>query len=510
MVEIQNYNPPRYSIRGNGTIIGRSSAMLSLFEYLNRLADLPTTVLLTGETGTGKELCAKALHYNNKPSNGNGLHRPFVAVNCAGIPVELLESELFGHVKGSFTGAYADKKGLVEVADGGTLFLDEIAEMHPALQAKLLRMLQEHEIHPVGSTRPKRVSARVIAATNKDLGQEIEKGRFREDLFYRLNVFPLKVPPLRERDDDAALIANYFVERNNERYQAGVKGLSDSAREKLLAHPWKGNVRELENIVERAFVIRMDGEIDAEDIVFDCSKMPRIRAHDNEASVEVVEASPQPDESTAVQQGSSLWYERGVVPVASSELAKLKDAKCYGAIRDYARDWEICSPYLGPKKPRILFVTPENATLIFHVLGDDYRTLVNTARNGSFNAVVREPFCVYNVGSLATQLSKPALERAITLIGRDAFIVPYHSSDTFFIMTVPLAEKIFENESVLLPAVIEKIRSEYATFQKWKPRGGFKARPKPRKGTICLAPLTEVEQVKPPAPSLPTPIAPAA
>ncbi len=235
-------------------IIGESSVMKKLFEQLRKVVNTRVTVLVEGETGTGKELIASAVHYWSDRSDAL-----FVAQNCAAMPENLLESELFGHKKGSFTGATDDKKGLFELTDGGTLFLDEVGEMPLNLQAKLLRVLQEGEIRPIGSNTTKRVDTRIVAATNRNLEKEVQEGRFREDLFYRLKVFPILVPPLRERREDIALLAGHFLKRYAQEFGRQVQGFSQPAMELMSAYKWPGNVRELENEVQR-LVIQLDGD----------------------------------------------------------------------------------------------------------------------------------------------------------------------------------------------------------------------------------------------------------
>lgn len=242
----------------NGGILGESPAMERLFDQLRKVVDTRVTVLIHGETGTGKELVASAAHYWSQRRDGL-----FVAQNCAAVPENLLESELFGHKKGAFTGATDDKKGLFELAHEGTLFLDEVGEMPLALQAKLLRVLQEGEIRPVGSGQTKRVDTRIVAATNRDLEVEVKEGRFRQDLFYRLQVFPLSIPPLRDRGEDVVLLANHFLERYRKEFGRTVSGFSQVAVDHLRAYAWPGNVRELENEVQR-LIIQMD---EGEDIV---------------------------------------------------------------------------------------------------------------------------------------------------------------------------------------------------------------------------------------------------
>ena len=241
--------------RGGGSqveIIGKSEAMRKVIDHLDKVVDTRVTVLIEGETGTGKELIAAAVHYRSRRRD-----KLFVAQNCAALAESLLESELFGHKKGSFTGAVDEKKGLFEIADGGTLFLDEITETPMSLQSKLLRALQEGEIRPVGATTPKHVNVRIVAATNRNLEEEVARGRFREDLYYRLKVFPIRLPPLRERRDDIPLIAGHFLARYCDEIGKPIGGFSQQAMELMLAYNWPGNVRELQNEVQR-LVIQCD------------------------------------------------------------------------------------------------------------------------------------------------------------------------------------------------------------------------------------------------------------
>jgi len=237
-----------------GSLVGKSKAMQEVFELIRKVATSRTNVMITGESGTGKELVAKAIHYNSERKE-----LPFVPVNCGAIPENLLESELFGHEKGSFTGAVQQKPGLFEVADGGTLFLDEIGELPPAMQVKLLRVLQEREIRRVGATRNLPVDVRLVAATNKDLEVEVAQGRFREDLFYRLNVIRIPLPPLRERREDIPLLIEHLV-----RTQGGPEKIrvTERAMRRLLDYPWPGNIRELQNALERCLVLGQSEEID--------------------------------------------------------------------------------------------------------------------------------------------------------------------------------------------------------------------------------------------------------
>lgn len=237
-------------------IIAKSASMHQIFQTIEKIADYKTTVLVSGESGTGKELVARALHYNGQRKGG-----PFITVNCGAIPENLLESELFGHVKGAFTGATQTKKGLFEEASGGTLFLDEIGELPLMLQVKLLRVLQEDEIRRVGDTRPIKVDVRIVAATVRNLEQEMKQGRFREDLFYRLNVMPIVIPPLRERKEDIPLLVNHFIAKFNEEMGKSIRGMEPKALKMLLEYDWQGNVREVENVIERAMVLAKGDQI---------------------------------------------------------------------------------------------------------------------------------------------------------------------------------------------------------------------------------------------------------
>jgi formate hydrogenlyase transcriptional activator len=250
----------------DGALVGDSPALARVRELIDRVAGSDSTVLVTGETGTGKELVARALH-----AQGARRERPLVKLNCAALPRELVESELFGHEKGAFTGALAQRRGRFELADGGSLLLDEVGELPPEAQAKLLRVLQEREFERVGGTRPLRVDVRVIAATNRDLRAEVAAGRFRADLFYRLNVFPIALPPLRERREDIVPLMRNAVTRLARRLGRQVDGLAPGFVECARAYDWPGNVRELENVIERALIMSRGGLLDASEALLPAS-----------------------------------------------------------------------------------------------------------------------------------------------------------------------------------------------------------------------------------------------
>ena len=239
-----------------GNMVGKTKVMDEVFELVETVAKSRSTVLINGESGTGKELIARAIHYNSPRAD-----RPFIKLNCAALPQDLIESELFGHEKGSFTGAVKQTKGRFELADGGTLLLDEISEIEPPLQAKLLRVLQEREFERIGSGATITVDVRIVATTNRNLREEIDKGNFREDLFYRLNVIPIQMPPLRDRKGDIVQLAEHFLQKYNTENEKEIGGFNEKAIEILMAYDWPGNVRELENYIERGVVICQEPQI---------------------------------------------------------------------------------------------------------------------------------------------------------------------------------------------------------------------------------------------------------
>ena len=262
--EVQGRSPGRFGM------IGKSQALEEVFVTIEKVAASPSTVLITGESGTGKELISSALHHNSPRHD-----KPFIKINCAAIPRELIESELFGYEKGAFTGAVSSKPGRFELADGGTLFLDEIGEIPLEMQVKLLRALQESEFERVGGVTTTRVDVRLVAATNKDLLSDVKAGGFREDLYYRLNVVPINLPPLRERTEDIPLLVEHFLEKYNERLHKAVEALSDEAMDRLMKYGWPGNIRELENVLER-------GVLFAEGAVITVDELPRPLRQDDE------------------------------------------------------------------------------------------------------------------------------------------------------------------------------------------------------------------------------------
>jgi two-component system response regulator HydG len=305
-------------------LVGRSAPMRELLTKVVRIAPTEVTVLITGESGTGKELIARAIHANSRRSA-----RPFVPVNCAAISESLLESELFGHVKGAFTGAVKLRRGLLEEAGGGTFFFDEIAETTPAFQAKLLRVIQEHEIRRVGDNASIPVDVRVLAATNQDLRQAIADKRFREDLFYRLNVVPLVLPPLRDRSEDIGLLAQHFVDRFNQR-NGTRRVLTQGALLKLTAHSFPGNVRELENVIEQAAALARRDSIGADDVFLE---------KDSAAAADAADGSVR-----------TLTEE---VDRAEREAIQRALARCGGSLEQVSRELDVSTTTLWRKMKRL-------------------------------------------------------------------------------------------------------------------------------------------------------------
>jgi two-component system response regulator AtoC len=280
-------------------IVSKNEKMLNIFEVIKKVAPYKSTILITGESGTGKELIARALHYSSDRSQ-----RPFIPVNCGAIPENLLESELFGHVKGAFTDAIRTKKGLFEEADGGTLFLDEIGELPSQLQVKLLRVLQDGEIRRVGDSKSIQIDVRIIAATAKDLTKEVNESRFREDLFYRLNVLPIHIPPLRERKEDIPLLVPHFINKYSESMNKNVVGITSKALDVLMNYKWYGNVRELENTIERAIVLTDRENIEFENLPIEIQNFQ-----------DQIQLTPLAEEEYSIKKGS-IFLEMNLIKKA--------------------------------------------------------------------------------------------------------------------------------------------------------------------------------------------------
>lgn len=465
-VSIAYYTNPCYYINGNqGTIVGQSPVMMDLFDLLNRLANLPTTVLLRGETGTGKELFARALHYNSTTHNGS----PFVPVNCAAIPSELLESELFGYVRGAFTGAVRTTEGKFQYANGGTIFLDEIGDMSPSLQVKILRALQEKQITKVGSPTSESIDVRVVAATNRDLERLIQERKFREDLYYRLNVIPVQVPSLADRRSDIPLIAEHLIQMMNERYHAHVDGLTPEAAKLLTETSWKGNVRELENVIERAFVYRREGRITPKDLFLN-GDMPRrsgarlgVRVHPGEAY-----------DTEQTDGAKPLWYGRGVLPIMSGSLSDY-DGVVSRTLMHYhipRNNVYVDRLHCGQRNFAVLYLTPENLHYFLRTASRGYEDLRSAImENITFNDIVRQPFKVFSLRELSThphvvnssQLLQGAIVRANAYVLRGKGI---RGLKAVFI-TEATAHHFAQPDHVV--ALQEELHEAYQRFQTWRP-----------------------------------------
>ncbi len=307
-------------------IIGKSEEIERVFGMVDKVADTDSTILVCGESGTGKELVARAIHYRSGRSNA-----PFVSINCGALPENLLESELFGHVKGSFTGAIKDKDGLFKVASGGTFFLDEVGETSPAIQVKLLRVLQEREIIPVGGTSPIKVSARLIAATNADLEKAVNAETFRADLYYRLNVIPITIPPLRHRRDDIPLLVNHFLRMTSEKTGKN-KTISNEAMELLKNYDWPGNVRELENIIERAVILQDGDHVDL------CDLPDKIRLQSKEKRKIVMDKAQMTLEELEKEYLISVLEESNWQKKRASSILGINASTLYRKIQRYGLD----------------------------------------------------------------------------------------------------------------------------------------------------------------------------
>jgi len=309
-------------------IIGKSDEIEGVFSLVDKVADTDSTILICGESGTGKELIARAIHYRSGRADS-----PFVSINCGALPENLLESELFGHVKGSFTGAIRDKEGLFKVASGGTFFLDEVGETSPAIQVKLLRVLQEREIIPVGGTQPIKVSARLIAATNADLEKAVQEDRFRPDLYYRLNVIPITIPPLRQRRDDLPLLVEHFLDSASRKSNSR-KTISNEAMDLLTGYDWPGNVRELENIMERAVILQDGDEIEVDDLP------DKIRCHSREKRRLVMDKAQMTLEELEKEYLVSVLEETNWQKKRASSILGINASTLYRKIQRYGLERE--------------------------------------------------------------------------------------------------------------------------------------------------------------------------
>jgi two-component system response regulator AtoC len=324
MLSRRDARPEDTSTRGRFRLVGESAAIRQVYQVVEKVADTPSTVLITGESGTGKELVARALHDNSSRSGG-----PFIKINCAAIPKTLMESELFGYEKGAFTGAVGSKPGRFELAHNGSLFLDEIGEIPVEMQVKLLRVLQESEFERVGGIKTIKVDVRLITATNRDLAAEIISGGFRDDLFYRLNVVPIHLPPLRERREDIPMLVDHFIARFNERLKKQVTAVEPGAIERLVSHHWPGNIRELENVIERTVLFCEGPLIRLADLPGELGGTPN-QALSSSAAASVEERGPAASASSgslpAQSSSAAISQASTSVPPVGEEVGSLKEA----------------------------------------------------------------------------------------------------------------------------------------------------------------------------------------
>jgi DNA-binding NtrC family response regulator len=326
--EVRRLRREQREVHGTMRLIGSSPAMLEVMELVEKVcASQATTVLLEGDSGTGKNVVAKAIHYGSPRAE-----RPFVNITCSALTETLLESELFGHERGAFTDAKTQKKGLLEVADGGTAFLDEIGEMGMAMQAKLLRFLEEKTFKRVGGTRDIEVDVRIIAATNRDLQQAVQQGRFREDLYYRLKVIPIRLPTLRERRDDIPLLMQHFLDHFNQEFHKNTRGVDPEAMERLTAYPWPGNIRELRNFVERVMILETKETIELQDLPRGIQQGAQTRS--SEDVDETADAVSMPVGSMTLEEMEREAIVRALDQVSHNQV---RAAKLLGISRDTLR-----------------------------------------------------------------------------------------------------------------------------------------------------------------------------
>ncbi|MBI3032729.1 sigma-54-dependent Fis family transcriptional regulator [Candidatus Woesearchaeota archaeon] len=396
----------------NGHLVGTSNHILGLVKTLERIANFPTPVLITGETGTGKEVVAKALHYNSFRR-----YAPFVTVNCAAIPRDLLESELFGHKKGSFTGATSDRSGKFEAANTGTLFLDEIGDMSPDLQAKILRVLEDRKVTRVGSTAITEVDVRVVSATNHDLEACIKEGRFRQDLFYRLNTYTLGLAPLRDRRQDILPLLSYFIKQYNDRYSnhgVSLEGISEEALELLQCYSWPGNVRELRSVVERFALDKRRGIIEVEDIPDKFKRTVK---------------------SSRAQGNLPSWYSFGVKPYLLRDLCD--DGRFMPDRSNLRRKIDTNPQHFKTERIgsetkgiKVVYLTPFNFYVLLGKIDNEAQLydikvrLFDEIINDDFNDLIIEPFAIYSAGRLNTRYGIPFSEMCRTpLMAKGIYVV---------------------------------------------------------------------------------------
>jgi hypothetical protein len=434
--------------------------MLELFSLINTIADYPTRVLLVGETGTGKELVARALHNNrNSERKGN-----FVDVNCAGIPSALLESEMFGHVRGAFTDAHTTTEGKFQATNNGTIFLDEIGDIHLDHQAKLLRAIELGVIYKVGSRKPEPITARIVCATNKNLEDAVSRGDFREDLYYRVNVLRIRLPPLRERPEDIPHLVKHFINHLNPKYNAHVDGFTDGALRKLMNYSWPGNVRDLANVVERTLVARNSGMITPDNIVFDGDAPKLITRRLTEG----------------------LWFSDGFVPIAHEFLYRTKDLS-REAVDYLLQSGRVYSVEFGSYKKHfggVAFLTYENLREFFPRPNKTYDWLQRELDSGAWLDRARSPFGIFTAAELISKnlsfTNKGPLLKAVDDLklalqgpehGRCSYIVlPEESIDGL----IPHSGRASGQVQVRRDAFKSEILDQYGRFYGWKPLSASK------------------------------------
>ncbi len=482
-MNIPNYKDLRYNIQSplsdsqNNSIIGGGESMNYLFQIINKLAHFPTPVLILGESGTGKELVAKALHYN-----GNRGTNKFVPVNCAGIPEGLLESELFGHVRGSFTGAVSDRKGLTEEANQGTLFLDEIGEMGMGLQAKILRMMQDGEIRRVGANNSIYVDVRIVAATNNDLEKRMKEGKFREDLFQRLNSYPLYLPNLKERTEDIIPLTYHLIAKYQKKFRANgtntnITGISESALQKLKNfQDWRGNIRTLENLVQRAIINKVNGPIEEEDVLSDdeMKKEKRKIIPYNDLSSRVLSSVVSAGDSSTRPPEGNFWFSEGVLPITSPDLGRIKGIIPQRAINCKAEKREIhsinlkshCSQYVS----YAIFLTPSTLKKVISFNSDNNQIeiLLEKIKKNTFIKLINTPFIVAGTSFLKNRYQ---ISDTIRLINKLRQTTPYRISEKPFccVITEDMVEQIVpfshsDNGLEKVENIKLSIREEHAKF----------------------------------------------
>jgi hypothetical protein len=448
---------------GKSVIIGESAALKTVFRQLERIAKVDVPILLVGETGTGKELAARFVHYQGIRGSRKST---YLAVNALTIPPDLAESILFGHEKGSFTGATSRREGLFTQADNGTLFLDEIGELPLAVQGKLLRILEDGNVYPLGATEGTHVDVRMITATNRNLLQDVYDGRFKDDLFYRLATIPIMIPSLRERRDDIPHIATYYVRVYNNDFKTNIEGFNTAAMNLLQQYSWPGNIRELQNVLRRAVLYRQTGEVRLEDIVFDEDIFPAIRR-----GAEIVASDSVTPIPTAIETKANgkLPYDKYILPIPIFELAKKidQDVNVLNHIVDANKSIIYSVAFGGEQQTRVIYLGEGNIHLFTAACEPGVREQLECElRESKFSRFCRRPHKLYNATSLMEepeshksipQITKTVEENPELIVHKGArrlyFIVPTDRVTSFIPRRGDSAERTEQ--------LIERITSQY-------------------------------------------------